>query len=258
VGTWGAGILDDDLARDVHDRYLGAHGAGSAPDAIVPAILEAFAAAAADADEGPIVWLAIAHAQRQCGHRDPAVIARVQEIVAGGLGLARWKEAGRDQLARRRSVLTRFVGTLVRPAKPKPVPRPAATVPFTVGDCLAIDLGDGRYGGAVVTKYSPGASSSHILSVLDFLAPSPPEPAVFAPPSWLRATDRPPLTIVKYCVYADGYRRHGGKYRVVSHIELDEIPPPLTLGLANWGNVWRDLGKRLGDPRPDGSVSREE
>lgn len=42
MGTWGSGILDDDFARDVYDRYMDAHGEGVNPESIVGMLLKDF------------------------------------------------------------------------------------------------------------------------------------------------------------------------------------------------------------------------
>jgi len=250
MGTWGAGILDDDFARDVYDRYVQEHGTGADGEAIVRTLAAEFAGSVADPDEGPLFWLAIAQAQWECSRVAPAVQAHVDEIVDRGLGLERWTEAGPRPLAQRQAALARFVAKLRKPrSRPAPKTRPgAAAVPFTVGDCLGIDLGDGLHGAGVITKFSPGASSSHILSIVNYKRATPPAASLFDPPSWLQVTSTPEITIVKYCVYATGYRRHRARYTVVCHVALGEVPPPLTLGIANWGNVWTDIGRRVDDP----------
>jgi hypothetical protein len=247
MGTWGFGILDDDQARDVYDRYVDADasGAHADADAIVRTLRASFADLIDDPDEGPVFWLAIAQAQWERSGVTPEVRKHVDDIVARGLGLARWAEAGAGELARRKAALTRFAARLGKPrtgaARPS---RPDAGVPFVVGDCLAIDLGDGRFGAAVVTKSSSGTTPSHIISIVDFYGTAPPDAAMFDPPPWLQVPGSPG-TIVKYSVYATGYRRHGRKYRVVCRIMPGAVPPPLTLGLANWSSVWADLAGRL-------------
>jgi hypothetical protein len=245
MGTWGSGVLDDDFARDVYDHYVEAHAAGQPAGTIVQTLQRDFAGSVSDPDEGPLFWLAVAHAQWDCARVMPEVRERVDEIIAQSLGLARWAEAGPRELARRKTALVRFATKIQTPRK-QPKRRPQAiAVPFTVGDCLAIELANGQYGAAVVTKYNPGKSSSHILSVVNFSGTTPPDPDVFEDPSWLIVTASPNLTIVKYCVYSDGYRRHAAKYRVICHIDLKEVPPPLTVLIGNWGNVWQHLDKRL-------------
>ena len=246
MGTWGTGILDDDFARDVYDQYIDACGKGQSGTAIIKALRKEFARSIADPDEGPLFWLAVAHAQWDCSSVTPDVRKHVEDIVAKGLGLARWEDEGRTELAQRKSALSRFLAKIQKLRRGKPR-RPAvpAAIPFAVGDCLAIDIGDGEFGAAVVTKHFPGSSSSHILSVVDFRETSPPGVELFRRPSWLTVTQTPEQTIVKYQVYADGYRRHQARYQMLDRIDLADVPPPLTLRLANWGNVWKDLGDRL-------------
>jgi hypothetical protein len=238
MGSWGFGILDDDFARDVYDRYTDAHGAGEAPASIVQTLRNAFAASVSDPDEGPVFWLAVAQAQWECSQLTPDVGARVQELVAQGSGLARWADAGPAELARRQAALARFAKKIQTPrAGTRRRKTPATEVAFTVGDCLAIDVDEGHFAAAIVTRHEPGSSASHILSVLDFFDTSPPVADVFAAPAWLVVTPTPNLTIVKCCVYGNGFKRHGKKYRVVTHVEPAQVPQPLTLGLGNWGNV---------------------
>ena len=246
MGTWGSGILDDDFARDVYDQYVDACGAGKPATAIIQALQKEFAKSLSDPDEGPLFWLAVAHAQWDCSSVTPEVRKRVEDIVVKGLGLARWAAEGRTPLARRKAALSRFVAKMQKPRRGKPrMPAAKAAIPFAVGDCLAIDVGEGEFAAAIVTKRLPGSSGSHIVSIVDFRETVPPGPDVFRRPSWLTVTQNPEQTIVKYQVYADGFRQHQARYRVIDRIDLADVPPPLTLRLANWGKMWRDLGERL-------------
>src|SRR5688572_18211076 len=134
MGTWGAGILDDDFARDVYDAYLDAVRGGQPPAAAVAAVCARFARELADPDEEAVVWLALARAQRESGTVEADLLARAQAIVEGGQGLARWREAGPEALRQRKAALTRFVRELARPARPPRVARRAApaSAPFEV------------------------------------------------------------------------------------------------------------------------------
>jgi hypothetical protein len=246
VGTWGSGILDDDTARDVYDRYLEAHRTGKSDDGIVSALLEEFAHVVSDPDEGPVFWLAVAQAQWDASAVTTDVRERVDEILAKGLGLGRWSDEGPAQLKARKAALSRFARKIKTTRKriARPATEPAA-VPFEVGDCLAIELADGRFGAGVITKYLAGTSPSHIVSIVAFHEDDPPPAEHFNPPSWIRVTEAPELTILKYQLYADGYRRSRSRYRVVCRIDVNAVPPPLTLRLGNWGNFWSDLGEQL-------------
>lgn len=263
MGTWGTGILEDDLARDVYDRYTDARGSGRSDEEALREVLSEFRNDEQDPDEGPIVWLAIAHAQWDLDRVSDDVAARVRDIVANGLGLARWQEAGAGPLGRRKKALSRFVEQIQQPRRRKR--RTAASgsnhLPFGVGDCLAIELEQGRFGAAIVTRINTSATaSSCILSILRYYETAPPELSVFANPAWVVVTKTPEVTIVKYCCYGDGWARHGKRYRAVGRIEIPDVPPPLTLRIANWSSVWKDLGQELskspGFGLPSGDTDR--
>jgi hypothetical protein len=245
MGTWGAGILDDDFARDVYDAYLDAVRAGQAPAVAIAAVRSRFATEMADPDEESVGWLALARAQRELGAVDADLLARVRAIVEGGVGLERWREAGPDALRQRKAVLTRFLRELAKPARPAPArhagtPAAPQRVPFEVGDCLAIDCADGRIEAAVVTRRNVSPSTtSHILTVVNVPAGETPSPAHFAPPRWRPVHPERPDLAVKLQVYDPGWPRQRKRYRVVCRIDPGEVPQPLTLRLATWANLWK-------------------
>jgi len=242
MGTWGAGILDDDFARDVYDAYLDAVRGGQPPAAAVAAVCARFARELADPDEEAVVWLALARAQRESGTVEADLLARAQAIVEGGQGLARWREAGPEALRQRKAALTRFVRELARPARPPRVARRAApaSAPFEVGDCLAIDCADGRVEAAVVTRHKVSPSTtSHILTVVNVPPGEVPMAAHFAPPRWRSVHPERPDLVVKIEVYDTGWPRQRTRYRVVCRIDPGEVPQPLGLKLATWANLWK-------------------
>jgi hypothetical protein len=243
MGTWGAGILDDDFARDVYDVYMDAVRDGKAPADAVAAVRARFAREIADPDEETVAWLALARAQRDTGAVDPALVARVQGIVNDGQGLERWREAGSDSLRQRKAVLTRFARQLTgpAPATPRRVAAPSTeAVPLDVGDCLAIECADGRVEAAVVTRRNVSPSTiAHILTVVNLPAGERPEPLHFAPPRWRPVHVERPDLAVKIEVYGTGWARNTRRYRLICRIDPGEVPQPLTLRLATWANLWK-------------------
>jgi hypothetical protein len=245
MGTWGAGILDDDFAQDVHDVYLDAVRGGQSPSAAVAAVLSRFAAEVKDPDEEAVAWLALARAQRDSGIVEPEVLARVQAIVASGRGLARWQEAGPDALRQRKAALTRFVRDLAKPVR-RPRAKAAAPAaaaepaPYDVGDCLTVECSDGRVEAAVVTRRNVTPSTtSYILTVVDLPSGEPPSPRHFAPPRWRPVRPEHPELAVKIQVYDTGWPRNRKRYHVVCRIDPGEVPQPLGLKLATWANLWK-------------------
>lgn len=245
MGTWGTGILDDDLARDVHDAYCAAVERGGVPATIIDALRRIHAAELTEPGPDAVFWLAVAQAQRDLGAVQRDVHDRVEHIVRARVGLEAWEEAGAAEAGRRKAVLTRFLASLSRPAAPKRPARRAAkptaeTVDFEVGDCLSIELEDGRYAAAIVTRDKRASTApSHILTFVDAVGELPPPP-VFDPPRWLMpAPTQFPGLAVKFEVYAEGLARHRARYQVRARVTLDTVPEPLVLRPATWANLWK-------------------
>lgn len=257
MGTWGAGILDDDLAKDVYDAYRDARRAGEAAAQVVPSLARRFAPDGSEDDVELVFWLAVARAQLDAAELDQTVAQRVTTLVRDGRGLEPWREAGAAELRQRRAVLTRFVKSLHTPAKPGVRPRvshqparaakdpDADRAPFAVGDCLAIARSDGRFAAAVVTRLNQTKTTrSHILSLLQWDHESAPDAAAFRNPAWKPAGLEGLGAIVKYEIWDAGYRRHRTRYVVVCHVTLGDVPPPAGLFVSTWARFWKDVGSR--------------
>jgi hypothetical protein len=252
MGTWGTGILQDDFAQDVYDRYVDRAARGVAPQAIIDALRVTHAGELASSDADAVFWLAVAHAQRDSASLQPDVVGRVTAIVEQGIGLEPWAELGGGEVGRRKSVLTRFLRTLTRPAPAGPgVPAASSTVDvtpaFDLGDCLSVRLPDGGYAGVVVTRRNDHPSApSLIVSVADVAGPTAPEADAFSPLRWQRLAPGPhPDKVVKFQVFSEGLARSRKRYQVVCRIDPGRVPEPLVLKLANWGTLWRKLPDAL-------------
>jgi hypothetical protein len=112
MGTWGAGLFDDDVASDTRGEFESCLEAGMAPSAAAHAALQALSEEAADPDDGPVVYLALASLLLDLGvSRHPAV-ARAAQIVREGEGLERWRDAGPEALAEREAVYAELAARL--------------------------------------------------------------------------------------------------------------------------------------------------
>jgi hypothetical protein len=105
MGTWGAQILDDDLAMDIQAEFEQALEDGLSVKKATKQIIKAFQDVLEDEDEGPIVYLALAALQLERNELQPEIRKTALEIIETGQGLARWEEAGEDVLAERKKVL---------------------------------------------------------------------------------------------------------------------------------------------------------
>ena len=103
MGTWGAGILEDDLARDVYDAYLDEFDGGRGDAEIVAQLSKRFADSLACPDEGPVFWLAVAHGQWECGcHSTPTksslMVDGHRESLTSGMSLVGEIKVGKRRI----------------------------------------------------------------------------------------------------------------------------------------------------------------
>jgi hypothetical protein len=194
MGAWGTGILSDDTVRDIYDSYIDLFNRGDAPENIRLHLLKVYASSLRDTDEGPLVWLAIAKAQWDCGQLEAEVLAKVQEVVRDGLGLKRWAEQGQRLLERRKAALQQFLAKLesvnVRPRKPRKAIKRNPL--FKPGDCLAVRLPDDVWGAILVLQYEPESDDpyketygTNLVAALKYRGSNPPSLDEFEKREWL-------------------------------------------------------------------------
>lgn len=270
MGTWGFTLLEDDLAADVHSDYIKRFNLKMPNDQIVDELRREYTEELDDSDDGPLVWLAIARAQWECGGLDQRVLDRVREIVSEGKGLDRWAEAGDRELARRRKALNTFLAKLQtsnpQPRRPR---RPTQRKPvFQPGDCLAIRLSDGDYGAGLVLEHPPDDNAGdpaeetygvNLIGILSYKSSEKPPLHVFERRDWHRSTHHSksrgevPAEVVN--VLALGFRRAKGRIELVGRIALrDDDPkeqrqyiaggPAFTMTFGTY-STWDHLGEDL-------------
>jgi hypothetical protein len=252
MGTWGRAILSDDFARDVYDEFIANYNRGVDRETISQQLIQSSTNEISDTDDGPVFWLALAKAQWDTGPVQTAVLARVEEIVANGEGLDRWEEAGPKQLAKRKTALTDFLGTIqtANPAPRKRKPPKFVKAIFRPGDCLAVHLDDGTYGAAIVLAAHDGfeAYGSNLIGLLKFKSADKPAADVFERREWLlRADDfsrgQPDIT---WCVKV-GFRKVAHMFDVITSTNIRSTDPQEARSYASWdlvrGKVSRQFNK---------------
>ena len=105
MGTWGAGIFEDDVAMDVRDSFEAALAEGLNVRSATERVLEEHEEALEDIDEGPVVRLALAALQLEQGVLQPGIRDHALTVINQGQDLDRWEEAGEEAVAERRQVL---------------------------------------------------------------------------------------------------------------------------------------------------------
>lgn len=87
MGAWGPAIFSDDTAADIRGSYRELLEDQVPDDEATREVLSRYADVGDDADEGHVLWLALAAAQHQVGRLDEDVKQRALAIIDSGRGL---------------------------------------------------------------------------------------------------------------------------------------------------------------------------
>jgi len=169
MGAWGFGILENDDSLDVHGQYMDLYNAGTPVEVITKTMYDNHQVTSDEdvLDDSSNFWLGLAQAQWECRALDGAVLERVEQIVRDDIDQATWEESDYPE---RRTALKQFLAK-IRKAKKTPkkrVPPKLFEAPYNKGDCVAIQRGDGRYGGVLCLGASEGRKrhASNVLALL--------------------------------------------------------------------------------------------
>ncbi|MEY3960169.1 MAG: hypothetical protein RIR14_823 [Pseudomonadota bacterium] len=193
MGAWGVGLFSEDTACDVRDALRAALAEGTAAEAARDRVLAQFAAALEDAEEAPLVWLALAATAWEAGRLDDATRDRALGVIARGEGMARWQEAGLGP--RRQAELARLAERLQSPQKaPVPIRKKRGFISaWAVGEIIGFRQDSGKWLALHVVGHTAGeAGAFAVVNLLDWTSDSaPPDAADLAdarpilfPPEW--------------------------------------------------------------------------
>jgi hypothetical protein len=153
----GTGIFDDDVACDVRALYREQLKKGKTPAEATRAVLRDSKPALADAEDGPVIWLALAAIQCRYGCLEPRTKTKALAVIDDGSDVEQWRATGNPDLVRSRiAVLQRLRSKLIAPslaahaklpAKPKRARRPfrEEKTDWPEGEVVAYRLQSGRH-----------------------------------------------------------------------------------------------------------------
>jgi hypothetical protein len=192
MGAWGAGIFAEDTACDVRDAYRRAIADGLDAPAARETVLKQFASALGDAEDGPIVWLALAATAWNMGRLDDDTRDRALQIIARREALARWEEAGLGP--KRLAELARLADRLRLPQKPptKSRAKRGFVSAWELGEIVGYRQTGGMWLALHVIGHTEGeAGAFPVVNLLDWTAATVPTEADLAaaavilfPPEW--------------------------------------------------------------------------
>lgn len=188
MGAWGTAITSDDTVSDVVGTVVDHLKAGADMAAACALALKGHESALADPDDGPSVWLALAHVQWKYDRVDPTVLGHVRDDMASGRSLALWKD-NPALLKRRTQALHAFLEK-ISTTNPKPSAWPRTVIrraPFAEGDCLAVLTSNGLYTAAIViaADNSRAEYGKNLIGSLDYLSDKQPASSDFEARKWL-------------------------------------------------------------------------
>lgn len=241
MGTWGTGVLQDDVVADVIGFAKDHLKQGVTLDEAVSRVQDQFSELEQDADEGPLLWLAVAQVQWQYGQIDSKVLNRVRKDIELENGLDRWLDDPKT-LSQRKSALARFLAKIEQP-NPKPSALPKLIVrraPFKKGDCLSVLLPDGRYTACLVLaeNNTDPEQGMNLIVGLDYCEVEPPNSSVFARRQWLKKTWGSWNGELDLCWYVPvGFRKMRSRISTVGSIRIKWTDPKKSDSYTGWNSL---------------------
>jgi hypothetical protein len=239
MGTSGTSITADDTVADVVGTAIDRLKEGATLQEASAFALRRFKRLLKDPDNGPLVWLALAHVQWKYGRVDSEVLEQVRHDIAAGNGLDRWRDEPAD-LTARKQVLEAFLAKISE-ANPKPASPPKSVTrlaPFAEGDCISVLTSSGEYTAAIVlnSDNSRSESGSNLVGSLDYLSRHPPEQKVFEDRTWLFKHHGNWNGAQELAWYIPvGFRNARRRIVVVGKTNIRSSDPRRSDSYANWG-----------------------
>jgi hypothetical protein len=114
MGCWGTGIFEDDLALDVMDLYSELIMKGYTDSQVTAKIIELYKEVIDDADDGIIIYSALAALQLSRSSLITEVKTKVLSLIENSPGLQRWTETGKSDYKARLGVLKKLSDIVTR------------------------------------------------------------------------------------------------------------------------------------------------
>ena len=116
MGSWGAELYQNAIAKDVHDRFTSQLHKGKSAAEVTEDLIESYASAINDSDDAPIFWFALADTQWDMACLLPQVKKEALKWLAKGSDIARWEEEDPDQADARAKILKELEEKLSSPS----------------------------------------------------------------------------------------------------------------------------------------------
>jgi|GEM_PF-2587154 len=112
MGTWGIGLFEDDITMDVKDYFNEYSTKNKDLCDVAQKIIKMHKDVAADKDEGPLLYFALAEIEMEHGFIEKGIKDKCLEYLGNGSSLDRWTKSGIIQFMKRRKVLKKLLKKL--------------------------------------------------------------------------------------------------------------------------------------------------
>lgn len=220
MGAWGTGLFCDDVACDVRARFRELLNQGDTIPQATRRILDEWQQALEDAEDGPVIWLALASLQRDRTGLQSRVKKKAIRIIDSDIDLDRWRStADSRKVSQRKSVLQKLRQKLEAPQPERKQLAPRKTAKNNTGKVKAVGV-EWRVGDVIAYRLRSGDwVLLHIVQCSDSRKPEDVMPT-FAVLDWQGSEIPAPDKILKL-----PYRK----------------PPETTLA---WGDEVASIGER--------------
>ena len=242
MGAWGYKIKQDDLVCDVINSFKQKLKETSCFELATKEIIKSYSVEIEDQDDGPLFWLGLAAAQWDYGECHGSIYEQVKAIVEKEIGLDLWKEGDVKTLQARKKELAGFL-KIISSENPKPKKFPKLTKrkpKYNKGDCLSVELENGKYAAAIVLKadHSDIEYGTNLIGVINYLSVDKPAPDDFLSKNWLVVTHHNWNGKINIAWYgAQGHRNYSKKITVIGSIEISKDDPNESWSHSSWGNL---------------------
>jgi len=185
MGVWGIGITSNDTFKDIYHDFYELYNSFDDIDSICNKLKIKYESVINDEDEANDYFFALAKAKWECGLLDKNLLHKIKTIVDSGSEVARWKRLGasKSDLINREQSLFVFYSKLfthnIKLNKPKKVKLIHSI--FHKGDCISIDLKNGKFGAAMaLTEEINSKYGLNAIMLIDYYSSCKPDKTIFS------------------------------------------------------------------------------
>jgi hypothetical protein len=249
MGSWGTGIMQDDVVLDVVDEFKDLLKETQNIKETSIKLINDNRELIEDKDEGPQFWIALAKCQWDYGHLDPEVLVHVIQNYDQDKGFDLWKEESKKEYFKRKKVVYDFIQKIsLQNPKVKKIPKLIIRKPlFEEGDCLALKISEHSYGAALVTHYDDSSKEygSNLIIALDYWDDRQPTLDVFFEPQFLHLTyGEWNGAIHKSWIARSGFRDNKDKIIKIGNIDVSKYKNIEDNSYSSWDFLFRLIEKQ--------------